>query len=157
MIEVRHGGGVGVNGVYAVMRDGVHIATIKRTGRHSYWGIYTHYGHNLKTVPDVARARQAVHEVSYPTKREVYELLCARAEHNRRVKLEEHHAHDFARLAREIVAGSNSARVELEELVAEIERRATDRTATNVEHEVKCYHSYLDTLYPQPPEEGRAS
>jgi hypothetical protein len=115
----------------------------------------------------IDRARQAAETLTYPSQNEVYERICERTAKARREWMEQKHAHDLARLAREMIAGSNSARMELETLVVEIDRFATDRGDTRAarfrqheEHYEKTgerLYIYGESLYPEPPTNGEGS
>jgi hypothetical protein len=131
MITFETSGGIGMNRVYHVLHDGAHVANIARSGR-SRWVIFSmHYHVPLGSDVGIDAIKAKALTLTYPNEAEVYEMLATEAEKKRRVYAEKEHAHTLMRLARELVAGSNSARVEIEELLAKIEAFAIDRSDTH--------------------------
>jgi hypothetical protein len=130
VITFEHIEGVGMRAKYRVRKDGKHVAILYRFGVRSGWELYSvHYGLTLASgFRSIDQAREAAQTIEYPTAQEAYETTAKMIEPQRRFKLEAHYAKDFIRLARELVAGSNSARMEMERLVAEIDARTVDRS-----------------------------
>jgi hypothetical protein len=85
MTTIEHLGGVGLNGRYNVVRDGNVVATIKRDGRR--WKLASrHYDEKIGHFGSVDAARKnATERAAYPTAAEVYESICQRVEHYRRL------------------------------------------------------------------------
>jgi hypothetical protein len=164
MITFEHTSGIGINANYRIRNaQGAVVATVARTGR-SHWRIASvHYHHTLGTYGSLDRAREAAQALAYPTAKEVYDLICSEVGEHRRIEKVTAHAADFERLARSIIAGSNSARAELETLLAQIDAYTTDRTDTRAARQAKCDRDYEatgrrtyvleqhGTLYPEPP------
>jgi hypothetical protein len=125
-------GGVGMRALYGVLRGGEHVATMSRSSSRQGWIIYSvHYSHKLAGAKDIEQARQKACTLVYPTQQEVYEHLCAQSVFSRRNYIERQSAPQLARLARDLVAGSNSARLEIEKLVASWDLFALDRSDTH--------------------------
>jgi hypothetical protein len=123
--------GIGMNAVYHVLRDGEHVANISRTGR-STWRINSvHYWEPLGACKGIDEIKAKAQAVVYPTAREIYEKLCAATAVKRRNYIESMHKQRMANLIRDLIAGSNSARVEMEELVASMDAFIADRSDTH--------------------------
>lgn len=151
-ITVRHESGIGMNGYYAVMRDGKKIATIRRSGRSS-WAVYTHYWHPLAGFGNVDVAKRAAPNLFYPTKAQVYETICRNLEPKRREEAEDYYHRRFVAIGRALAEGSNSAREELDRLLADIEAFATDRSNPAMPGtEAERFPYRGRNLYPDPPE-----
>jgi hypothetical protein len=164
MITFEHTGGIGMRALYRVRKDGKIVAGLHRHGSRSGWEIYSNnYGMTLRTgFRTIDEAKAVAQTIDYPTGEQAYEILCREVEPRRRKYKERLHAHDLARLARELVSGSNSARADLETLVEEIEAWIADRTHTrnreladNARHfettGERIYTSSDTPLYPEPP------
>ena len=166
MITIEHTEGIGMRARYRVTKDSTHVANLYRYGRRSGWELYSvHYGLTLadgfRSIDD---ARVKAMTVYYPNAREAYETKCAMILPQRRAKLEALHAKDFVRLTRELVAGSNTARMEMEKLVAEIDARTIDRSDIHNAWREKADAHFAATneplyrydgeppFYPEPPE-----
>jgi hypothetical protein len=122
--------GIGMNAVYHVLRDGEHVANISRSGR-STWRIHSvHYWESLGGCKGIDDVKAKARTLNYPTAHEVYEKLCAVAAIKRRSYIETMHKQKMATLIRDLIAGSNSARVEMEELVASMDAFIADRSDT---------------------------
>jgi len=131
MIEVKQTHGVGMRATYVVFRDGKPVATISRFSARTGWKITSiHYGHHLGGGSNIDDAREAAQSIYYPDPHVLYEEICQNVENHRRISLEAIHTRDFVRLSREIIAGSNSARAELEQLIHNIDAEARDRSDT---------------------------
>jgi hypothetical protein len=162
-VNIKHTGGVGVNMRFAVYQDGKAVAQITRNGNRG-WRIYSQfYGHVLASATNSAEAKQKALTLEYPDASAVYEILCARVAEKRRAEKEAWCGPQLARLARELISGSNSARLDLEQLVAEIESYVWDRTDTRRKRQAACdaefertgqrvyVSDYGTTLYPDAP------
>jgi hypothetical protein len=157
-ITIEHAYGIGINGIYHVFRDGKQVAYMQRSGR-STWIIYSlHYNERLASAGSIDLARARAMELNYPSAWEVYERLCERVAVRRKEELEAAHAHDLARLAREIINGSNFAHDELARLMHRIDTLTADRSDNGPRDSsgnwIKNYnrpHDYGIQLYPVPP------
>jgi hypothetical protein len=122
--------GIGMNAVYHVLRDGEHVANISRGGR-SVWRINSvHYWEFLGASKGIDEIKATAQTLTYPTAHEVYEKLSAEAAIKRRKHIEWTHRQQMATLIRDLVAGSNSAHVEMAELVASMDAFIADRSDT---------------------------
>ena len=129
MISVHQTSGVGIHAHYEVRRDGHRLAIIRRFGARHPWVLYSvHYDEPLGSAGSIDGIKAKAESLDYPTAQTIYETICTRFHEKRLASLERAHASDFVRLSREIIAGSNSAREELENLIAEIDRFAADRS-----------------------------
>lgn len=137
-----HSSGVGIHTKIAVHRGNEIIGRIKRFSRRYPWEITTHYGYTLAKYDDLGDAKAAAHTIEWPTRQSIYEIVCAGIEAQRRRYAENQRAAVVMRIARDIAKGSNSARVELYSVLAEIETFALDRT------------NFEGPQYPKPPEES---
>jgi len=154
-ITVNHVSGVGVNGRYAVMRDGVKVANVYRHGRSRFIINSVHYHETLGVYGNINLARAAAAEINYPDAWQVYEIVCQRIEKQRRAWIEESMHGKLVELARDLAAGSNSAQHRAHEMVAEIEAFAKDRSETydarlQRAQATKTYTTN-EPVYPEPP------
>jgi len=123
--------GIGMNAVYHVLRDGEHVANISRSGR-STWRINSvHYWEPLGACKGIDEIKAKARTIDYPAAREIYEKLCAAVMIRRRNYIESTHKDKMAMLIRDLISGSNSARVEMEELVASMDAFIADRSDTH--------------------------
>lgn len=133
-----HLGGVGIHARWAVLREGRRIGFIDRhSSQRGGWHIEGHYGRTIKDTDGrecICRTLDATKRwaetLRFPTAAQVYEEICAEVEGARREHLIALSAQTFARLAREMLGGSNSARDDMANLLDEIERLAKDRDAS---------------------------
>jgi cell division septum initiation protein DivIVA len=164
-ITFDHTGGVGMRAKYRVRKDGAHVADLYRYGVSDGWTTSSvHYSVRLgRSHRTIDAAKQAALTLDYPSAMEAYEIVCERIRANRKKHMETEHAEDFVRLARELIAGSNSAREEIEKLVHEIDTYVADRTGTRANAQAACdrhfeatgerIYTYMrdDVYYPEPP------
>ena len=123
--------GVGLHAWYGVLSDGKRIATIHRFGARHPWEITSvHYGETLGRSRELESAKEVARNLTYPTHVEIYEKVCGRVAVKRRHYVEQQNHAKMATLIRELVGGSNSARVELEQLVAKMDAFIADRADT---------------------------
>ena len=155
MITIKHIDGVGVNGRYAVYRDNIHVASLRRTGSRSFFGIYSvHYGEKLGSYSNINAARAAALELAYPDDQQVYETICQRIEKMRRQYYRTNYANDLADAARDLASGSNSAQQRLIDLSNEIETLAMDRSKVKPGYYENGKYIYSnEPVYPEPPHE----
>ena len=153
MITFKQLGGVGVNVSYAIYRDGSHVASLRRTGSRSFFGIYSvHYGEKLGNYSNVNAARAAALELTYPDAQQVYEIICQRIEKQRRRFFRIESVNDLADAARDLANGSNSAQQRLIELSNAIEASAADRSkVTPGYYEDGNFIHTSEPVYPKPP------
>jgi len=133
LITFKPMGGIGVNAKYTVMRDGAPVAVITRNGNRGWLAYSGHYGVTLfrgRTIDDIKRTAL---DFDYPSRQQIYETLAQETAIRRRNYIEGQRGHDFVRLTREMIAGSNSARIELEKLISEIDAWIADRSDTMAE------------------------
>jgi hypothetical protein len=122
--------GIGMNAVYHVLRDGEHVANISRDGR-STWRINSvHYWEPLGACKGIDEIKAKARTLDYPAAREIYEKLSAAVAIRRRNYIESTHKQKMAMLIRDLISGSNSARIEMEELVASMDVFIADRDDT---------------------------
>jgi hypothetical protein len=124
--ELRNMGGVGMNTRYDVINDGEIVGSIARHGS-SAVRVYGHYQVKLAGFNSFDEAKRAALALEFPTKRKLYEEICIRVEANRNASIEKSCGPRLARLARDLVAGSNSARDEMAGLTESMAKLAADR------------------------------
>lgn len=162
-IETKFVGGIGINVKHAVLRDGVPVALIERNGNRGMQILSRWYNHRLGHAPDIVSARQLALTLDYLSERGIYDVICARVANARRIALQEQFGPKIATLAQATLGGSNSARTELSELLADIETLVQDRIQStrkqyweelNGEPVLRNYNS---CKYPNPPAREKAA
>jgi hypothetical protein len=158
-IEQYHG--VGIHAHYAIRQDGKLLATMDRgSSSRRPWTVYsTHYGESLGGLShDINKAKTLALELTYPSAQEIYERICQRTENARRLWMQQRKANELAALAREMVAGSNSAPERIMELSREIEAYAKNRSDTRDSRKAKegqplyAVWDHGETAYPVTPD-----
>jgi len=162
MITVEQYTGVGIHARYAIRQDGKTVATMDRGSSYRQpWSIYSVYyrEHLVAVSKDINFAKSFAQKYDeYPTAGQVYERICQRAENERRLWMQEKMAHDFAALARDLAAGSNSAQERLIDLSNVIEAYAKDRNDTKDNRKpvgdqpLYAVWRHGETAYPDLPE-----
>jgi len=151
-------GGIGLHARFDVLRDGKSVATIHRYGAQHPWEITSvHYAEPLGGSRELERAKELARNLTYPTHVEVYEAVAARVAEKRRAYIERENYTKMATLIRELVGGSNSARVELEKLVAEMDAFIADRADTHEKLEAQRDAEYARNGRTGPYPVGRSS
>jgi len=150
--------GIGLHARFDVLRDGKPIATIHRYGAQHPWEITSvHYREPLGGARELERTKELARNLTYPTHGEVYEAVAVRVAEKRRVYIERQNYTKMATLIRELVGGSNSARVELEKLVAEMDAFIADRSDTHEKLEAQRDAEYARNGRTGPYPVGRSS
>ena len=143
-INLRDLGGVASHRRVAVDVDGVQLGEINYTGPSGQWRIVDSYSQQLGRAATLNEARQKALTLTYPTRREAYERLHEKVYQSRRRAAEAQSGPRLAELTRELLAGSNSAREEIEKLLEQIDVEArTQNLGFHIETRV--------SRYPRPP------
>jgi hypothetical protein len=161
MRELKHYSGVGNNTRIAVIQDGKQIGWIERHGNsgfilHGYYGIRAGFA---KTLAD---AKRLAMDAIFPSLPRAYEMKCEETYKRRLQSLERIFADDVYRLARAIVGGSNSAKLDMEKLLMAMAAAANRRhrvMGTEEFHEdVAGKNVHVSDLitYPEPLHEREA-
>ena len=124
--ELKHIDGVGNNTRLAVMEDGKKIGVIQRNGNRGF-DVFSHYGQKITFGTSLAAAKLRAMEATFPTPQEAYHTACEKAYYRRKAGLEKAFRDKLYALTRAMVAGSNSARHEIAELLAGIDAAANAR------------------------------
>jgi hypothetical protein len=135
-----------------------------------------HYWEPLGACKGIDEIKAKARTLTYPDAREIYEKLCAATAIRRRNYIETKHKQKMAMLIRDLIAGSNLARIEMEELVTSMDAFIVDRSDTHntaqkrVDEHNKALGAdwryrqnewkYVPTsdhpYYPEPPKEAKA-
>lgn len=153
--ELQHIDGVGNNTRLAVIENGQKIGHITRNGNRGF-DVFGHYARKLAFGTSLAIAKGKALAIDFPTVQEAYELACEEARQRRKRELERAFAGEVYRLSRALIAGSNSAREELENILSGIDAHASHRgveRGADPWNEVVMGHEIpLLPGWPKPPE-----
>jgi hypothetical protein len=123
--EIRHLAGVGINSQYGVFDDDKRIGWI---GRDRYRGFVVEgfYKRHVGRRTTIKEARAFAMTADFPTEQQAWQEHYDETFSKRRRVMERSSGPQIAALARSVMDGSNEARGELIDLLAEIDRNAAD-------------------------------
>lgn len=157
--ELKHLDGVGNNTRLAVMEGGKMVGLIRRNGNRGF-DVLGNYHRRIAFGTSLAAAKLRAMEAAFPSPQEAYELECSKALAIRKAELERAFSGRLYELTRQMIAGSNSARHEIEELIAGIEAAAASREEFERNPEdrfqIMVMGQPMQPLFrwPRPPEAG---
>lgn len=123
--EVRHVHGVGINSQFHVMEDGRQIGWIGRKGNLGFQ-VEALYDRVLFRRLKLSQARDDALAAEFPTEAQAWQAHWDETFAKRKRVLQRTHGSQIAELASAMLDGSNSARSDLTDLLADIEREAAD-------------------------------
>lgn len=124
--QLRNVGGVGMNTRYDVYSGG---ELVGRIARHvNAVRLYGHYELRLAGFNSFPDAKAAAETMTFPTKWEAYEQVCAKIEANRKAAVEKQFGPRLASLARALASGSNSAADQMMEFIEAMDTFIADRS-----------------------------
>lgn len=126
MRELKQVSGVGNNIRISVIEDGKQIGWIERYGNAGFI-LRGYYGIRAGFAKTLADAKKLAVDAIFPSLPRAYEMKCEEAYQRRLQSLEGFFANDIYRLSRALVAGSNSAKDEMEQLLSAMEAAARRR------------------------------
>lgn len=161
--------GVGRNVRYAVFKDGMRVATVKRNANRGFQALSVPYAEVLCRGATVHDCLAAVQTIDYPSPQQQYDAICARVYAQRLRVLQQAFGPELFRLMTAHTLGSNSAMDEIQKLSEDIEAAAQDRhRSTMIPYEERdkhpagsagfyresCRGVFISTLhtYPAPPQ-----
>ena len=161
MRELKLLSGVGLNTRIAVMHDGKQIGWVERH-RNSGFILRGYYGVRAGSASTLADAKKLAMEAFFPSLPKAYEMRCEETYRLRLQSLERLFADEVYRLARAIVGGSNSAQLDMEQLLnamaAAANRRERVMGTEQFCEDVAGRNVHVSDLpsYPSPLQEAQA-